>query len=82
MRSPWRGRPCGRVCPAAGRARRFGVPSYWVIDPDLEQPSLRAFQLVNGEYVEAARAAGDVPFRAERPFPVEVVPSHLIAKLR
>ena len=61
---------------------RFGVPSYWVIDPDLEQPSLRAFQLVNGEYIEAAFAVEDVPFRAERPFPVEIVPSRLIAKLR
>jgi Uma2 family endonuclease len=61
---------------------RFGVPSYWVIDPDLEQPSLRAFQLVNGEYVDAAHAAGDVPFRAGRPFPVEIVPSRLIAKLK
>ena len=61
---------------------RFGIPSYWVIDPDLEQPSLRAFELVNGEYSEAARAEGDAAFCAARPFPVEVVPSHLVAKLR
>ena len=61
---------------------RFGIPSYWVIDPDLDQPSLRAFELVDGAYREAAQAAGDVPYRAERPFPVEIVPSHLVAKLR
>jgi Uma2 family endonuclease len=61
---------------------RFGIPSYWVIDPDLEQPSLRAFELVNGEYSEAGRAEGDAAFCAARPFPVEVVPSHLVAKLR
>ena len=61
---------------------RFGVPSYWVIDPDLDQPSLRVFELVNSAYREAAQAAGDMPFRAERPFPVEIVPSHLVAKLR
>ena len=61
---------------------RFGIPSYWVIDPDLEQPSLRAFELVNGEYREAAQVAQDVPYRALRPFPVEVVPSRLVAKLR
>jgi hypothetical protein len=35
-----------------------------------------------GETGEAAQVAGDVPFRAERPFPVEIVPSRLVAKLR
>jgi Uma2 family endonuclease len=61
---------------------RFGVPSYWVIDSDLEQPSLRAFDLVRGEYRETGQAAGDTPFRADRPFPVEIIPSRLVAKLR
>jgi Uma2 family endonuclease len=61
---------------------RFGIPSYWVIDPDLDQPSLQAFELLDGAYREAVQAAGDMPFRAERPFPVEIVPSHLVAKLR
>jgi Uma2 family endonuclease len=61
---------------------RFGIPSYWVIDPDLDQPSLRAFELMNGEYGEVAQAAGETPFRAVRPFPVEIVPSRLVAKLR
>jgi Uma2 family endonuclease len=61
---------------------RFGVPSYWMIDPDLERPSLRAFRLVAGRYRQKAQVAGDVPFRVEQPFPVEIVPSHLVAKLR
>jgi Uma2 family endonuclease len=61
---------------------RFGIPSYWVIDPDPEQPSLRAFQFVNGEYGEEAYIEGDAAFCAERPFPVEIVPSRLVAKLR
>ncbi len=61
---------------------RFGIPSYWVIDPDLEQPGLRAFELVSGVYREAAQVTGDEPFHAGRPFPVEIVPSHLVAKLR
>jgi Uma2 family endonuclease len=61
---------------------RFGIPSYWVVDPDLAQPSLRAFQLVDGGYCQEAHVVGDVPFRAEQPFPVEVVPAHLVAKLR
>ena len=61
---------------------RFGIPSYWVIDPDLDKPTLQAFELVDDTYCEAAQAAGDMPYRAERPFPVEIVPSHLVAKLR
>jgi Uma2 family endonuclease len=61
---------------------RSGVPSYWMIDPDLERPSLRAFRLVAGKYQETAHAAGDVPFQADQPFRVEIVPAHLVAKLR
>jgi Uma2 family endonuclease len=61
---------------------RFGVPSYWVIDPDLDQPSLRAFELAGGTYTEVAQVTGDEAFRARRPFTVHVVPSRLIAKLR
>jgi Uma2 family endonuclease len=61
---------------------RFGVPSYWVVDPELAQPSLRAFELTDGAYQEAGRVSGDEPFMAQRPFPVEIVPARLIAKLR
>jgi Uma2 family endonuclease len=61
---------------------RFGIPSYWIIDPDLERPSVQAFRLRDGEYREVAHVAGDRPFRAEEPFPVEIVPSRLVAKLR
>jgi Uma2 family endonuclease len=61
---------------------RFGVPSYWVVDPDLDRPSLRAFELADGAYVEVAHVTGDRAFRAQRPFSVEVVPSRLVAKLR
>ncbi|HEY4465364.1 MAG TPA: Uma2 family endonuclease [Streptosporangiaceae bacterium] len=61
---------------------RFAVPSYWVIDPDLNQPRLRAFELAEGAYTEVAQVTGDEVFRASRPFPVEVGPSGLIAKVR
>jgi Uma2 family endonuclease len=61
---------------------RFGIPSYWVIDPDLEQPGLRALELVSGVYREVAQVTGDEPFHAGRPFPAEIVPSRLVAKLR
>lgn len=61
---------------------RFGVPSYWVVDPDLARPSLRAFELSGGAYAEVARVTGDEVFHAKQPFEVEVVPSRLVAKLR
>ena len=61
---------------------RFGVPSYWVIDPDLDRPSLKAFELAEGAYAQVAHVAGDQAFRARRPFAVEIVPSRLVAKLQ
>ena len=61
---------------------RYGVPSYWVVDPDLERPALRAFELADGGYHEVAHVTGDQAFEARRPFAVRVVPAHLTAKLR
>ena len=60
---------------------RFAVPSYWVIIPDAGKPELIAFELRDGHYHEAARASGDEPFVAARPFAVEVVPARLVAGL-
>jgi Uma2 family endonuclease len=62
---------------------RFGIPSYWVVDPDLDRPALRAFELDDhGVYGEAACVTGAGTFRAVRPFSVEIVPDRLVAKLR
>lgn len=62
---------------------RFGIPSYWVVDPDLERPGLRAFELNDdGVYAEVAHVTGAETFRAMRPFSVEIVPERLVAKLR
>jgi Uma2 family endonuclease len=61
---------------------RFGIPSYWVVDPDLDRPSLRAFELDDGRYTEVAHVARGGAFRAEQPFRVEIVPDRLVAKLR
>jgi len=61
---------------------RFGVRSYWVVDPDLAKPSLRAFELVGDAYAEVACVTGDEVFHAERPFDVRIIPSRLVAKLR
>jgi Uma2 family endonuclease len=60
---------------------RYGVPCYWVVDPDLDRPALRVFELSSGVYREVAHVAGDQAFHAERPLSVPVVPSRLVAKL-
>jgi Uma2 family endonuclease len=61
---------------------RFGIPSYWVVDPDVDQPSLRAFELDGGSYVQVADVTGGEMFKAHKPFSVEIVPERLVAKLR
>jgi Uma2 family endonuclease len=60
---------------------RFGVPSYWIMVPDPSAPELIAFELRDGHYLQAACVAGDAAFSAIRPFPVQVVPAHLVAGL-
>ena len=61
---------------------RFGIPSYWVVDPDLDRPSLRAFELDGDSYTLVADVTGGETFRARQPFSVEIVPERLVAKLR
>jgi Uma2 family endonuclease len=62
---------------------RFAIPSYWVIDPDVDRPALHAFELGSGgAYAEVAHVTGAETFRATRPFSVEIVPDRLVAKLR
>lgn len=58
------------------RYERAGIPSYWVLDPG--RPSLVAWELRNGRYVEVADVAGEEPFHATIPFPVTVIPSALV----
>ena len=53
-----------------------------MIDPDLDQPSLRAFELAGGCYTEVTYVVGAEVFQARRPFNVEIVPDRLVAKLR
>jgi Uma2 family endonuclease len=60
---------------------RFGIGSYWVVVPDVDQPELIAFELRDGRYEQVAHVTGGKPFRAQRPFPVEVVPARLVADL-
>ncbi len=58
------------------RLEAAGCASYWVVDP--HRPSLVAWDLRDGVYVEVANVSGDEVFRATRPFDVAVIPADLI----
>ncbi|MFB9314082.1 Uma2 family endonuclease [Nocardioides plantarum] len=53
-----------------------GVASYWVVDP--AAPSVVAWDLVDGGYVESGRASGAEALVLSHPFPVTLVPSALV----
>jgi len=59
----------------------FGIPAYWIVEPDRDRPELTVFELRSGAYEQAAHVVGDDPFRTARPFPVSVVPAALVAIL-
>jgi len=52
-----------------------GVQSYWVVDPD--EPSLVAWELRDGSYVEIARVRGEDVATLSAPFHVTVSPAAL-----
>jgi Uma2 family endonuclease len=57
----------------------FGIPAYWIVDPDRHRPSITAFGLRAGAYAEVGRAVAEERFAADVPFPVEIVPAELVA---
>jgi Uma2 family endonuclease len=54
---------------------RFGVASYWIVNPEPPNPELTVFELRDGRYAQVATATG--PLTADRPFPVTVDVPHL-----
>jgi Uma2 family endonuclease len=56
----------------------FGIPAYWIVVPDPDQPSLTACALTRDAYTEAGRAVGAQQFATATPFPVEIVPAALV----
>lgn len=61
---------------------RIGVASYWLLDP-AEPGAITVFELDGaGGYREVGRAVADEEYRAERPFPVAIVPARLLDGLR
>lgn len=60
---------------------RFGVPSYWMLDP--ETPSLTALELDDeGDYRAVADVVGAETFAAALPFAVVLSPLQLVAGMR
>jgi Uma2 family endonuclease len=59
----------------------FGIESYWIVKPELEKPSLIAFELTGGKYRLVAEVGGEDTFRAVKPFACEIVPASLVAGL-
>jgi Uma2 family endonuclease len=59
---------------------RFGVPSYWVVNPNPAQPEITVFGLRDGKYVTEENTTG--PFTVTRPFEVSITPATLTSRLR
>lgn len=60
------------------RYAKAGVPSYWVVDPDV--PSIAVLELdeATGDYRQSHAAAGDEAIRVDAPFEVELSPARLL----
>jgi Uma2 family endonuclease len=63
-----------------GVYEKFGVPSYWIVNPDPERPELTLFGLRDGRYVLEAQTTQAIT--VDRPFRVTITPEHLTRGLR
>jgi Uma2 family endonuclease len=54
---------------------RFGVESYWIVDPDA--PSVVAYEMTERGYIEVARADDDEVAELSKPFAVRISPAGL-----
>jgi Uma2 family endonuclease len=54
---------------------KFGVASYWIVNPDPARPELTVFELRDGSYVTAVTSTQAVT--VTRPFPVTIIPAQL-----
>ena len=56
----------------------FGIPLYWIVEPDRDRPELTVFELRSGVYEQAAHVVGDEEYRTAVPFPMSIVPTELV----
>jgi len=56
----------------------FGIPAYWIVEPNRDRPELTVFELRSGAYEQTAHVTGDERYRAVIPFPVTIVPAELV----
>jgi Uma2 family endonuclease len=61
--------------------QRFGVQSYWIVDPNPQEPSITLFELRDGRYALRAKVAGSEMLQTDRPFDVKVIPAILFKGL-
>jgi Uma2 family endonuclease len=59
---------------------RFGVPSYWIVNPDPEQPEVAVYELKDGHYAHIAVTTASLT--VDHPFPVTIIPAGLTSGLR
>ncbi|GLZ11055.1 hypothetical protein Acsp04_12900 [Actinomadura sp. NBRC 104425] len=61
---------------------RFGVPSYWVVDLNGDEPEVEVFELgCDGRYAEAVRVTRGRSRKLTRPFPIELAPDVIFDRL-
>jgi Uma2 family endonuclease len=53
----------------------FGVPSYWIVDPDPARPEVTVFELRDDHYALAATSTQ--PITVAHPFEVTIIPANL-----
>jgi Uma2 family endonuclease len=56
----------------------FGIPAYWIVEPEPDRPRLIAFELRGEKYEVVAEVTGDEKWHATRPFPVTIKPAALV----
>ena len=60
----------------------FGIPAYWIVEPDMDRPELIVYELRAGAYKQTAHVTGTEEYRAEIPFPVTITPAQLVSLRR
>jgi Uma2 family endonuclease len=56
----------------------FGVPAYWIVEPEPDRPRLIAFGLRDHKYQVVADVTADAQWHAAVPFPVTIKPASLV----